>query len=63
MFIRDVSSLFDMRQYSLVHFHSIFDNPLTMRSIYNAVEVGVITAVVVAARWRLRSATPFTAPR
>jgi iron(III) transport system permease protein len=46
MFIRDVSSLFDMRQYSLVHFHSIFDNPLTMRSIYNAVEVGVITAVV-----------------
>src|SRR5439155_10405496 len=26
--------------------HSIFDNPLTMRSIYNAVEVGVITAVI-----------------
>ena len=46
MFIRDVSSLFDIRQYSLMHFHSIFDNPLTMRSIYNAVEVGVITAVV-----------------
>ncbi|MBA2401000.1 MAG: iron ABC transporter permease [Bradyrhizobium sp.] len=46
MFIRDVSSLFDMRQYSMVHFNSIFDNPLTLRSIYNAVEVGVITAVV-----------------
>src|SRR5215468_8576543 len=46
MFIRDVSSLFDIRQYSLMHFESIFDNPLTMRSIYNAVEVGVITAVV-----------------
>jgi iron(III) transport system permease protein len=46
MFIRDVASLFDMRQYSLMHFESIFDNPLTMRSIYNAVEVGVITAVV-----------------
>ncbi|WP_291608726.1 iron ABC transporter permease [Bradyrhizobium sp.] len=46
MFIRDVSSLFDLRQYSLMHFESIFDNPLTMRSIYNAVEVGVITAVV-----------------
>ena len=29
-----------------MHFHSIFDNPLTLRSIYNAVEVGVITAVV-----------------
>lgn len=46
MFIRDVASLFDMRQYSLMHFESIFDNPLTIRSIYNAVEVGVITAVV-----------------
>ncbi len=46
MFIRDVASLFDMGQYSLMHFESIFDNPLTLRSIYNAVEVGVITAVV-----------------
>ena len=46
MFIRDAASLFDMRQYSLMHFYSIFDNPLTMRSIYNAVEVGIITAVV-----------------
>ena len=46
MFIRDAASLFDMRQYSLMHFNSIFDNPLTMRSIYNAVEVGVITAVI-----------------
>ncbi len=46
MFIRDVASLFDMRQYSLMHFYSIFDNPLTLRSIYNAVEVGIITAIV-----------------
>jgi iron(III) transport system permease protein len=46
MFIRDAASLFDMRQYSLMHFYSIFDNPLTLNSIYNAVEVGVITAVV-----------------
>jgi len=46
MFIRDVASLFDMRQYSMMHFNSIFDNPLTLRSIYNAVEVGVVTAVV-----------------
>jgi iron(III) transport system permease protein len=45
MFIRDAASLFDMRQYSLIHFHSIFDNPLTLNSIYNAVEVGIITAV------------------
>src|SRR4029077_21208677 len=46
MFIRDATSLFDMRQYSLMHFYSIFDNPLTMRSIYNTVEVGLIPAVV-----------------
>jgi iron(III) transport system permease protein len=46
MFIRDVASLFDMRQYSLMHFNSIFDNPLTFNSIYNAVEVGIITAVI-----------------
>src|SRR5512140_1248653 len=46
MFIRDAASLFDMRQYSWMHFNAIFDNPLTLRSIYNAVEVGVITAVV-----------------
>jgi len=46
MFIRDVAALFDMRAYSLMHFNAIFDNPLTMRSIYNAVEVGIITAVI-----------------
>lgn len=46
MFIRDVNALFDMRAYSLVHFNAIFDNPLTIRSIYNAVEVGIITAVI-----------------
>ena len=45
MFIRDAASLLDMRQYSLVHFHSIFDNPLTLNSIYNTIEVGVITAI------------------
>jgi iron(III) transport system permease protein len=45
MFIRDAASLFDMRQYSLMHFYSIFDNPLTVNSIYNAVEVGIITAI------------------
>jgi iron(III) transport system permease protein len=46
MFIRDAAALFDMRQYSLMHFYAIFDNPLTLNSIYNAVEVGIITAVV-----------------
>ncbi len=46
MFIRDAAALFDMRQYSLMHFYNIFDNPLTLNSIYNAVEVGIITAIV-----------------
>jgi iron(III) transport system permease protein len=46
MFIRDAASLFDMRQYSMMHFVNIFDNPLTLNSIYNAIEVGIITAVV-----------------
>src|SRR6201747_3068987 len=45
MFIRDLASLFDMRQYSLMHFTAIFENSLTLKSIYNAVEVGIITAV------------------
>jgi iron(III) transport system permease protein len=46
MFIRDAASLVDLRQYSLVHFNSIFDNPLTLRSIYNSLEVGFITALL-----------------
>src|SRR3954465_14807478 len=44
LFIPDVASLFDMRHYSLVHFESIFDNPLTMRSIWNTMEVRVVSA-------------------
>jgi iron(III) transport system permease protein len=46
LFIRDVNALFDARAYTLMHFNAIFDNPLTFRSIYNAIEVGLITAVV-----------------
>ncbi len=46
LFIPNAASLFDMRHYSLVHFESIFDNPLTMRSIWNTMEVGAITAVL-----------------
>src|SRR5690242_574705 len=46
LFIRDMASLFDMRHYSLVHFDSVFDNPLTMRSIWNTMEVGVATAIL-----------------
>jgi iron(III) transport system permease protein len=46
MFFRDIGSIFDVSQYSLVHFNSIFDNPLTIRSIWNTMKVGVITALL-----------------
>jgi iron(III) transport system permease protein len=45
MFIRDFTSLVDLKQYSLVHFQAVFDNPITMLSIWNTLEVGVITAL------------------
>jgi iron(III) transport system permease protein len=46
MFFKDFNALFDMSQYSWVHFNSVFDNPLTMLSIWNTLKVGVITAVI-----------------
>ncbi len=46
MFIRDLTSLFDMKQYSWIHFQRLFDNPLTITSIINTMKVGVITALV-----------------
>jgi iron(III) transport system permease protein len=46
LFFRDFSSLFDMKAYGSWHFASVFDNPLTMRSIWNTVEVGIMTAIV-----------------
>jgi iron(III) transport system permease protein len=45
MFIPTVASLLDMRQYSLVHFQSVFDNPITIQSIWTTLEVGVVTAL------------------
>jgi iron(III) transport system permease protein len=46
LFIPTAGSLLDMRHYSLVHFEAVFDNPLTMRSIWNTMEVGLATAVL-----------------
>ena len=46
LFIRDIASLFDMKQYGLLHFQRLFDNPATMTSIYNTMKVGIITAVI-----------------
>ncbi|MDR3532176.1 MAG: iron ABC transporter permease [Rhodopila sp.] len=46
LFIRDIPSLFDAKQYGWQHFIKMFDNPLTITSIINSMKVGVITAVV-----------------
>jgi iron(III) transport system permease protein len=46
MFIRNVESLIDLRQYSLIHFERLFDNPLALRSIVNTMEVGFVTALI-----------------
>ncbi len=46
LFIRDMASLFDMKQYGLLHFQRLFDNPATMTSIWNTMEVGLITAFI-----------------
>lgn len=46
LFIRDIASLADPKQYSLLHFERLFANPLTIDAIVNTVKVGLITAVV-----------------
>jgi iron(III) transport system permease protein len=46
LFIRDVHALVDLNAYSLIHFQRLFENPLAMRSIWNTMEVGLITALV-----------------
>ena len=46
MFIPDATSLVDLNQYSLTHFNSVLDNPLTLRSIWNTMKVGVIAAFI-----------------
>lgn len=44
MFIPDLASLFDINQYTLVHFTNLFANPLTGRSIWNSMVVGGMAA-------------------
>ncbi len=46
LFIRDIPSLFETKQYGWQHFTKMFDNPLTITSIINSMKVGIITAVV-----------------
>ncbi|HKW52280.1 MAG TPA: iron ABC transporter permease [Stellaceae bacterium] len=46
LFIRGIAGLVDARQYGLQHFDHLFSNPLTLRSIVNTMEVGVVTALL-----------------
>jgi iron(III) transport system permease protein len=46
MFIPSLVSLFDLTQYSMGHFESLFDNPQTLMSMWNTLKVGLITAVI-----------------
>lgn len=46
LFFKDFDAVFDAKSYGLWHFNAVFDNPLTMLSIWNTLKVGVITAVL-----------------
>ena len=46
MFVRDLSSLFDMKAYSLVHFDRLLSNDQTIHALWNTLKVGLITALV-----------------
>ena len=46
LFFKDFDAVFDSKAYGWMHFNAVFDNPLTMLSIWNTLKVGVITAVL-----------------
>ncbi|MGI4795544.1 MAG: ABC transporter permease [Janthinobacterium lividum] len=46
LFVRDLPSLFDLKQYSTVHFDRLFSNPQTVTALVNTLKVGLIAAVV-----------------
>ena len=46
LFIRDLPSLFDPAQYSLLHFNRLLSNPQTTDALINTLEVGLATAFV-----------------
>lgn len=46
LFVRDLASLFDLKQYSLIHFDRLLSNPQTTQALLNTLEVGLATAVV-----------------
>ena len=46
LFVRNLASLVDAKQYSWFHFQKLFENSATISSIINTMKVGVITAVI-----------------
>ncbi|GAC1346166.1 MAG: iron ABC transporter permease [Acetobacteraceae bacterium] len=46
LFIRDLTALVDVKQYSLIHFEHLFANPQTGAALMNTLKVGLITAVL-----------------
>ena len=46
LFVRDLASLVDLNQYSLIHFDRLLSNPQTTQALLNTLETGLTTAVV-----------------
>ncbi|MBS0549634.1 MAG: iron ABC transporter permease [Proteobacteria bacterium] len=46
LFFKDFNALFDAKAYGMWHFNAVFDNPLTMLSIWNTLKVGIVTAII-----------------
>ena len=46
LFVRDLPSLVDLNQYSLIHFDRLLSNPQTTQALINTLEVGLITAFI-----------------
>ena len=46
LFVPNLASLFDPKQYSLGHFQHLFDSALVWRSFWNTLEVGIISALI-----------------
>jgi iron(III) transport system permease protein len=46
LFVPKLASLFDAKAYSFLHFERLFANPLMLRSVWNTLEVGCVTAAV-----------------
>lgn len=44
LFVRDLASLVDPAQYSLIHFTRLLSNPQTTEALVNTLEVGLVTA-------------------